>query len=272
MRIITFLNHKGGVGKTTMAVTVACGLASKGLRVMVVDADGQGSATIALGFEKAPAFYDLIVRGAPYSQCLKQVAPERYMQAGVSLPMSDKPMKINGQAVLYLLAGNEETSGIDPMKSVSAIRRRLYDLAQDVDVIVIDTSPTPSKLHAGIYLATDDIIYVTETEFLSHDGLVSSLTFLEPANEFRYDNGIAQINVMGIIPNKYRPQTSQHSANLATMKEAYGEYVWSPINLRIAWSDSMMLGIPVYNYDNAEATAEAWGVIDRVYNNVMVKA
>lgn len=274
MKIITLLNHKGGVGKTTMAVTVACGLAAKGKRVMLVDADGQGSATIALGFKKSPAFYDLIVRGAMYEQVLQVVPPERYMKAGRALATSDKPMRINGEVAdvapyptsgfLWVVGGNAETLNIDPMANTTTVRQRLHDLEEDVDVIVIDTSPTPSKLHAGIYLATDYILYVTEVEYLAYDGLLESIRYFNAAQNYRLDYGIAQMAVMGIIPNKYRPQTAQHQANLETLQAKYGTAVWDPIALRIAWSDAAMERIPVYNYTNPDASADAWGVVNRV--------
>ena len=217
MKIITLLNHKGGVGKTTMAVTIASGLAAKGKRVMLVDADGQGSATIALGFKKSPAFYDLIVRGAMYEQVLQVVPPERYMKAGRALATSDKPMRINGEAVgdapsptsgfLWVVGGNAETLNIDPMANTTTVRQRLHDLEEDVDVIVIDTSPTPSKLHAGIYLATDYILYVTEVEYLAYDGLLESIRYFKAAQNYRLDYGIAQMAVMALSPtnNAHKP-------------------------------------------------------------------
>ena len=281
MQTVTFLNHKGGVGKTSLSVLVACGLAAKGLRVMLVDSDPQGHASVALGVEKSPNFYDLLVRGKPYGECLTVIPPERYMRNGKSIPSSQAGLKINGevvdeqpeqQGVLYLLAGNEETAGIDMMKNVSVIRRRFADMNQDVDVIVVDTSPSPTQLHAGIYMATDHIVYVTEAELLAFDGLKSSLTYIEPANQFRFDNGITQINVMGIVVNKYREGTTQHPENLKSMQEMYGDYIWDPIAMRIAWSDVNMLGIPVYNYIDKQATSEAWGLINRVYNNLKVTA
>ena len=71
--------------------------------------------------------------------------------------------------------GNVETMNIDPLANSRAIRDRFRDLADDMDFIIIDTSPTPSKLHAGIYLATDYIIFPTELERLSVDGLMQSI-------------------------------------------------------------------------------------------------
>ena len=57
MKIFSIVNEKGGVGKTTVAVTASAGLAARGHRVLLLDADAQGHATRALGLRKYPGFY-----------------------------------------------------------------------------------------------------------------------------------------------------------------------------------------------------------------------
>ena len=77
MKTITLLNEKGGVGKTTMAMTLACGLARDGYRVMLVDSDPQATATLGLGMEHEPGFYDLIQRKQAWANLSRTIEIER---------------------------------------------------------------------------------------------------------------------------------------------------------------------------------------------------
>lgn len=78
MKIITLLNEKGGVGKTTIATHIAAGLAVRGMRVLLVDADPQGHATVSLGLQKEPGLYDLLVRDATFKSVLRFIPPKAY--------------------------------------------------------------------------------------------------------------------------------------------------------------------------------------------------
>ena len=101
MRIVTLLNEKGGVGKTTISFHVAAGLAVAGFRVVAVDADAQGSLTETMGFEQSAGLYDLIVRNNPFRNVLRFVNPEIY-----AYPKRE----VKGQ--LFLLPSNVETQSI----------------------------------------------------------------------------------------------------------------------------------------------------------------
>jgi chromosome partitioning protein len=78
MHVITLLNEKGGVGKTTLATHIGAGLAVRGLRVIIIDADPQGHATVSLGMQRKPGLYDLLVRDASFTSVLQQVPHETY--------------------------------------------------------------------------------------------------------------------------------------------------------------------------------------------------
>ena len=133
MKVVTLLNEKGGVGKTTVATHLATGLAIKGYRVLLVDADPQGHATVMFGLSKEPGLSDLLIRNAPYQRVLRPIPPEMY--------------EIPGEPVrgrLYLISSNVETRNISTsMSNILVFRDRLLPLETTVDVVIVDTSPTP---------------------------------------------------------------------------------------------------------------------------------
>ena len=156
------INEKGGSGRTTAFVNLAAGLAARGRQVLLVDADEQGHATLAFGFEKYAGLYDLMVRGQPWKDVMVPVEADRYGSAGLSN--------------LYLLGSNVETHSIAlNITDAWTLANRLEDLRSMFDFCLIDTSPTPSLLHSTIFLAADYIVCPTELEVLGIDGLHESI-------------------------------------------------------------------------------------------------
>ncbi|NJL93943.1 MAG: ParA family protein [Anaerolineae bacterium] len=249
MSVITLLNEKGGVGKTTLASVIAAGLTTYNQRVLLVDADPQGHATLALGVEKAPCLYDLLIRDAAWRDCLRPVP--------------------NYQS-FFVLPGNIETRGIplhlnDPWK----LETRLKQLKDLIDVIIVDTPPTPSLFHASIYMATDYIIHPTACEFFSFTGLQDSVAHVREFSQRRQQWGLEPIKTLGIVPTMYDGRTLEHAENLKLLQEQYGDLVWEPVPKRIIWAEAATAGLPVFVYAPAtEAAREAISLVERVYKGV----
>ncbi len=255
MKVITLLNEKGGVGKTTLAVHVAGGLAIRGYKVMLVDADPQGHATVSVGAEKEPGLYDLLVRGAPFRDVLKIVNPEYYQPP-------DTP--IRGQ--LFLVPSNVETRSIPiQISDAFAVQDRFRELDGVIDVVVFDTSPTPSLLHGAIYLATDAIIYPTKCERLSFDGLIESFKRRNDIQATRNKWGLSNLEILGIVPMMYRAGTVIHQENLNKLRAEFGNLVWPEIPMRTVWAEASTVGQMIYAFaPDSSATREAWMIVDRV--------
>lgn len=215
MRIV-FANEKGGCGKTTCAVNVAAGLAHIGRKVLLVDADAQGHSTILSGFQKAPGFYDLMVRGAQFSQVTRLVSHEVYEIPG---------NQVKGE--LYLIPGNIESSTISEKTSdLFALRDRLDELDGIVDDIVFDTSPTSTFLHGAIYLAAHVLFIPVMLDSFNFDGMVETIRRTEQTYIQRQGSGL---RLAGIIPMAYNKRFKEEEYNLADIQEAYGETVWEPL-------------------------------------------
>ncbi len=255
MKVITFLNEKGGVGKTTLATHMAAGLAARGHRVVLVDADPQGHATVMCGLTKEPGLYDLLVREVPFKDALRFVPPEQYQVPGE--PASGR---------LYVIPSNIETRSIaNSISDAFAVNDRFYELRETIDFVIFDTSPTPSLLHGSIYLATDAIIYPTKCEYLAFDGLVESIKHRLAAQAHRDKWNLGDIQVLGIIPTMYRHQTVEHTENLKELRKQFGELVWPPVAQRTIWAEAATMRQPVFALaPESKAAHEALSMVDRV--------
>lgn len=254
MKIITLLNEKGGVGKTTSATHIAAGLAVRGHRVVLVDTDPQGHATITLGNKKVPGFYDLMVRGADIEDVIRLINPEVYEVPG---------QKTEG--ALFLLPSNIETRNVsNSIDDALAVKWRLGEFDEIADYLIIDTSPTPSLLHGSIYLATDAILYPVTPEYLSFDGFVHSIEHRNRANKRREQEGMKGVYMMGILPTMVRPRTIEHTDNLNELRAQFGNKVWPHITLRTIWGQASRMHKLIWSLvPDSAAAQEAWLMIDR---------
>jgi chromosome partitioning protein len=254
MRIITLLNEKGGVAKTTSAIHIAAGLASRGKRVVLVDADPQGHATIGLGLKKAPGLYDLLVRDAEFDAVLVPVAADRYV------------LDAAAAGDLMVIPSNVETRNIaNSIDDAFKVVDRFAELDGFADVVIFDTSPTPSLLHGSIYMATDAILYPTMLEAWSLDGLAESILHRDQAQVQRKRWNLPDIEVLGIIPTKFRAKTLEHADGLERLNNRFADLVWNPISERTIWAEAASQQKPVYMFaPGTPAALECWEIVDQV--------
>ncbi len=259
MKIITLLNEKGGVGKTTLATHLAAGLAIRGNKVVLADTDMQANATIAFGLRPEPRIYDLFVRPEDTSirDVLRQVPNTR-------LAVPDDVDKVKG--ALFVIPSDKEARGIpNNISDDTIVMTRFRELNSVFDYMVVDTSPTANMLHTAIYAATDAIIYPTRLEEWSFHGLSNAIGRLEKANAFRSLYHLPPIQVIGIVPTMTKLRTILHQENLVKLNKAFGDMVRDPIASRTIWAEAASNYMPLFAFEpNNVATRDAWRVVDYV--------
>ncbi len=259
MKIIAVTNRKGGVGKSTMSVHIAAGLAASGWKVGLVDTDSQGHAGMMLGMPEENGLYNVLIEKQPMDDVVRLVPSERYTQP-------DQP----SQGQLYLLPSSDKTYKIPHELSQDETFLFYETMEQmgeqyELDVIIIDTNPTLSLFDGAVYLAADGYIYVTECERMSVDGLQSAVEQMVRFQKQRKRYLNRDSRVLGIIPNKMRPKTAVHRQNIAEIADAFGkELVWSPVRLRTLWVEAANVQIPVYLLaPTGEEAQDAWMLVQR---------
>ncbi|HYE77799.1 MAG TPA: ParA family protein, partial [bacterium] len=155
--IIAISNQKGGVGKTTSAVSLGAALAEAGQRVLLVDLDPQGNATLALGFNKADltiSIYEVLAEG---------------LSAASAVAQSRIPN-------LQLLPANQHAAGLELDLATdegreSQLRLALEPLRHRYDYILIDCPPSLGLLTINALVAADTVLVPLQCEFLALEGL-----------------------------------------------------------------------------------------------------
>jgi chromosome partitioning protein len=253
MPTIVIANQKGGVGKTTTAITLATGLAELGYPTLLVDGDPQGNAAAFLGRETAPGLYELVVEQRP----LEKVA---HLLAG-----SDYP-------TLSLVAGDSTTVDLETLLRTSpllqpatALRAALQPfLATPQTVVILDTAPGLSSVQLAALYAADWLIIPTCPEFASEVGISA---MIETIDELRTDG--ATLDLLGILPVLVDARSREHRQTIIELQAAFPGLVLPPVRRLIALAEAPRSGRPIWRYaPNSEAALDYAAVLKEVLQRV----
>lgn len=255
---IVLKNHKGGVGKTTLSLHIAIGLALRNRRVLLIDTDPQGHISNQLDMAEFGGLYRLLVQQAEWREVLRQPSPAAW--CGMEATIGE----------LLVVSSNLETRAIPLMiDNPLVLRERLAELEGRFDAVIFDTSPTPSLLQNVVDLASDYALLPSKCEMLSLDGLKKTTNALSQQNAARQSYGIEPIELLGVIPTMYR-DTNSNIYGRDLLEEHFGAgMVWDPIPLRTIWTDREYARQSIFTYaPRSEAADEMTRVIERLLNYV----
>lgn len=255
-QVITFLNEKGGVGKTTLSVHIAAGLAIRGKRVLLIDTDAQGSATSQLDLPDTGGLYQLMVKDAEWNRVLLE--PKGW--SGTVKPKGS----------LWVLSSNLETRAIPLLvDDVRLLSERLTELDEHIDIVVVDTSPTPSLLHSMIYVASDYMVYPTQCELMSMQGLAKSVAHMQRMKDTRKAFNLAPTRLLGVQPTMYEANTLAHKHGMELIQKQFGGATWRPIADRTIWKQASFQQQTIFAYAaESEAALEMWEVVDNIEEGI----
>jgi chromosome partitioning protein len=240
-RVFCVANQKGGVGKTTTTVNLAAGLAQAGQRVLLIDLDPQGNATMGSGVDKrglALSVYDVLLEAASVAEARVRADKGGYDLLGANRELA------GAEVELVALERREQR-----------LRGALAAVASDYDFVLVDCPPSLSLLTLNGLCSAHGVIVPMQCEYFALEGLSDLVNTIKQVHA----NLNRELQVIGILRVMFDPRITLQTQVSEQLKSHFGNKVFDtviPRNVRLAEAPSY--GLPGVVFDPSSKGAMAF--------------
>lgn len=243
--IIAIANQKGGVGKTTTAITLAHGLALRGKKVLLLDFDPQGQAARALHLSPSDGIYSLLTMD---------------IGAGETAYIQNKIIS-TGRDNFWLLPGNKQTADAQVMinsqeRPVSWVRETLERFCTpQYHYLILDSAPSLGGIQERVLWASDLVIIPTPAEALGSDGVRQVLeTMKRLSSEKNWQGGL-----FGVLPTFLMETVREHRLNLDALRSTLWDLILPPIHRAAVLAECPAFGQTIFEHAPRSRAAREYG-------------
>lgn len=265
-RIIAVANRKGGVGKTTTAITLAHGLAKKietsNGRVLIIDFDPQGNVATSLNLHlREFDLADLLLDRCTFKDCVISAHRqfEGYPRPNLFIvPSSDSLAEAKSELMIKAAVGGRRSISLEDV-----LVNKLGFVRQLFDYTIVDCPPTLDAFSDAVYKLADEAIVPVKTDFLGEVGTVKHTNDILEAQSYGID-----IKIACILPTFYDPRLTIARSVLGALLKHYGKTtVAVPIPRSTVFEQAPAVdGQTVFEYQPDSVSAKAYqSLVDRIY-------
>lgn len=239
--IVGIANQKGGVGKTTTAISLASGLALLGARVLAIDLDPQGNASTGLGIridEGEPSTYGVLVDGDAIDEAIR-------------------PTEIDGLDLLpsSLDLAGAEVELVPAFSREHRLERALGDVRSRYDVIIVDCPPSLGLLTINALVASDQVLVPIQCEYYALEGLSQLLRTVELVEQ----NLNRGLRVGGVVLTMFDARTNLSQQVVEEVRSHFQDLTYTTVIPRsVRLSEAPSFGQPIALYDPSSRGARAY--------------
>jgi chromosome partitioning protein len=241
MRIYCVANQKGGVGKTTTTVNLAAGLAQTGRRVLLVDLDPQGNATMGSGIDKRaldPSVYQVLLEASTVAEALRPSPHGGYQVLGANRELAGAEVEL-----------------VELDRREKRLKTALLAVRDDYDFVLIDCPPSLSMLTLNGLCAAHGVIVPMQCEYFALEGLSDLVNTIKQVHA----NLNPDLQIIGLLRVMFDPRITLQQQVSEQLKAHFGSKVFNtviPRNVRLAEAPSY--GQPGVTFDPASKGALAF--------------
>ena len=246
-KVISLVNQKGGVGKTTTSINLSASLAVLGKKVLLIDLDPQGNTTTGVGINKGEisrSIYDVLIGECNIMEAMIKtkyknlyVLPASINLAGLDIELTERSRTENG------------------FKKGEQLKNKIMDIRDSFDYIIMDCPPSLGVIITNALTASNSIIIPVQCEFFALEGMAQLLTIVRKAQA----NLNPTLDIEGVLLTMLDSRTNLGFEVVEDIRSYFKEKVYNTIIPRLVrLTEAPSHGEPIIAYDPKSRGSEAY--------------